>query len=391
MESDFYAQLFGAVIGGMVGIYLIGKLFELLFFNRFIKNSNYVIAAGSIAGFLAVFLLWMTSPTVVVGFPIFSIFIAAIILSIIRIQWRKRKTKREIASRTEVLQKNSHTSSHNSRVVAADASEKTSQLPPFNISTDLDDPDGDAFYTIVAEELESGNTDKGLWTRLFAECGGDEKQVKALYITRRVEKMMEAEKNKKQLLQKQVTARLDHEKNTLINIKTEVKKRVWPKVLGGLVLVVVVYAGYYEWDQKRVKPATGLNDIELSMRQEDVTARFGRQPDFPPTKTENEMTMFFDTLSGFNNVTLKKDYDGIYRTARICRARGYIANLSDYESEVLEKLGKPDSESFSENGTFKIYNFKKYNLSLTFSGGERIETCVMRDPNLVFTNAFKPG
>ncbi len=54
--------------------------------------------------------------------------------------------------------------------------------------------DEDAIYTIVAEELESGKTDKGLWTRLFAEAGGDEKQTKVLYITRRVEKLLDIEK-----------------------------------------------------------------------------------------------------------------------------------------------------------------------------------------------------
>lgn len=282
------------------------------------------------------------------------------------------------------------------------------------------DMDDDAIYTIVAEELESGKTDKGLWTRLFAECKGDEKQVKALYITRRVEKIMEAEKNKKQLLQKQETASLEQktlqataeggsarsEKNTLINIETKVKKRVWPKVLGGLVLVVVAGVGsaaYYQWDQQRVKPATGLNGIELSMRQEEVTARFGRQPDCPITKTENEIKMSFMTSSfarelsggvGINcdvRVTLENNSDGIYRTARICKTDGYIPKLGWDESSVLEQLGKPDSESFSADGTLKVSNFKKYNLSLTFSGGKPHEICVMRDPNLVFTNAFKPG
>ena len=58
--------------------------------------------------------------------------------------------------------------------------------------------DEDAIYTIVAEELESGKTDKGLWTRLFAECKGDEKQVKVQYIARRVTKLLAAETHKKE-------------------------------------------------------------------------------------------------------------------------------------------------------------------------------------------------
>lgn len=58
--------------------------------------------------------------------------------------------------------------------------------------------DEDGIYAIVAGELESGNTDKGLWTRLFAECGGDEKQTEVLYIKRRAEKLMAAESIRQQ-------------------------------------------------------------------------------------------------------------------------------------------------------------------------------------------------
>jgi hypothetical protein len=71
--------------------------------------------------------------------------------------------------------------------------------------------DEDAIYTIVAEELESGKTDKGLWTRLYAEAGGDEKQTKVLYISRRAEKLLAVEKTRQQLLQNQETARLEQE------------------------------------------------------------------------------------------------------------------------------------------------------------------------------------
>lgn len=418
--ADNFATLFGYIIGGLVALYLISKIFEWLFLKRFLKNQNHIITAGSFTGFLVVVILWSTSPTLVVGFSLIPYFIAAILLPIIRIQWRKRKVKREIAAQTVADQTSSHSSTQTARNLDVAENKEFSQIPSVSIPTNISNLDEDAIYTILAEELESGKTDKGLWTRLFAECGGDEKQVKALYITRRVEKMMEAEKSKKQLLQKQETASLEQknlqatvgggserlEKNTLINIKTEVKKRVWPKVLGGLVLVVVAGVGsqaYYEWNEKRVKPATGLDDVELSMRQEEVTAQFGRQPDCPITKTENDIKMSFMTsslareLSGRVGtdcdftVTLEKNYDGIYRTARICKWGGYLKNLPDYESSVLERLGKPDLESFSAAGTEKISNFKKSNLSLLFQGGKRLKICVMRDPNLVFTNAFKPS
>lgn len=54
--------------------------------------------------------------------------------------------------------------------------------------------DEDAVYEVVANEMESGKTDKGLWTRLFAELDGDEKKTKIAYIKQRAEKLMVTER-----------------------------------------------------------------------------------------------------------------------------------------------------------------------------------------------------
>lgn len=51
----------------------------------------------------------------------------------------------------------------------------------------------DGIYTAIAAELETGNTDKGLWTRLYAKCGGDERETKVLYIKERAERLMSSE------------------------------------------------------------------------------------------------------------------------------------------------------------------------------------------------------
>lgn len=50
--------------------------------------------------------------------------------------------------------------------------------------------DVDRVYCQIADELEAGAHDKGLWTRLFAECGGDEKQTKVMYIKQRAERLI---------------------------------------------------------------------------------------------------------------------------------------------------------------------------------------------------------
>lgn len=54
--------------------------------------------------------------------------------------------------------------------------------------------DEDHIYAAIAKELETGATEKGLWTRLFAECDGDEKQTKVLYIKQRAERLISAER-----------------------------------------------------------------------------------------------------------------------------------------------------------------------------------------------------
>ncbi len=53
--------------------------------------------------------------------------------------------------------------------------------------------DEDRIYATIGQELESGNTDKGLWTRLFVECEGDEKRIKIEYIKLRAERLIAAE------------------------------------------------------------------------------------------------------------------------------------------------------------------------------------------------------
>ncbi len=67
--------------------------------------------------------------------------------------------------------------------------------------------DEDSIYATVAEELESGKTDKGLWTRLFAECDGDEKQTRVAYIKRRVEKLMDAERARREQFEQEEAER----------------------------------------------------------------------------------------------------------------------------------------------------------------------------------------
>ncbi len=87
------------------------------------------------------------------------------------------------------------------KVVSGDTHKNAeTQTSTMHTPTNAGPVDEDSVYIIIAEELESGKTEKGLWTRLFAECGGDEKQTKVLYITRRAEKLLTAERARREQL-----------------------------------------------------------------------------------------------------------------------------------------------------------------------------------------------
>ena len=72
--------------------------------------------------------------------------------------------------------------------------------------------DEDAIYTAIAQELETGSTDKGLWTRLFAHCAGDENATKARYITERAERLIAAERARLEQIWREESARLEAER-----------------------------------------------------------------------------------------------------------------------------------------------------------------------------------
>lgn len=79
---------------------------------------------------------------------------------------------------------------------SAQVANATTQSPP---PTPIQPPtsfavDEDAVYATVAAELESGNTDKGLWIRIYAECDGDEQKTKICYIRQRAERLLAIER-----------------------------------------------------------------------------------------------------------------------------------------------------------------------------------------------------
>ena len=87
------------------------------------------------------------------------------------------------------------------QVAAAPVSRAEPSVSPKNVPPDSQRTiplatiiDDERFYAEIAGELETGGIDKGLWTRLYAECDGDEKRTKVLYIRQRAERLIAAER-----------------------------------------------------------------------------------------------------------------------------------------------------------------------------------------------------
>ena len=50
-----------------------------------------------------------------------------------------------------------------------------------------------SFHQLVLDSLNRGETDKGVWTKAFADANGDPQKTQAIYIKLMVERMVEAE------------------------------------------------------------------------------------------------------------------------------------------------------------------------------------------------------
>jgi len=94
--------------------------------------------------------------------------------------------------------------------------------------------DEDAIYAAIANELETGATSKGLWTRLFAECDGDENRTKVAYIKQRAGNLMAAEELRLATLkiqQEENAARLEKMRFEGLSIREQLRSSNPPAAL----------------------------------------------------------------------------------------------------------------------------------------------------------------
>ncbi len=64
------------------------------------------------------------------------------------------------------------------------------------------DAQEDRLYEQIAQELETNTVDKGLWTKVFAQAGGDERQTRVLYIQARFARLLAIENTQRDAIRR---------------------------------------------------------------------------------------------------------------------------------------------------------------------------------------------
>jgi uncharacterized RDD family membrane protein YckC len=174
------------------------------------------VADDSVPGFVKVVLLRMFVPSILAAIPYAGALIwLADVLFIFR---DDRRCLHDLIAETKVVDAQAKTpettmpgqhpttdlrsGTHTEQLVVAQppSMNEASTFPGTTgtVDSSLGNPldttvDEDRIYVAIANELETGATDKGLWTRLFAKCGGDENQAKVLYIKQRADRLIATE------------------------------------------------------------------------------------------------------------------------------------------------------------------------------------------------------
>lgn len=117
----------------------------------------------------------------------------------------------------------------------------------FNPITKLNGSFDEELYEIVANELESGEKNKGLWTKALSETGHDLKMAEALYIKLRVSKLND-ERKKEQIVEEQIQKegrnlkkKVDTLNNTAQIISGNVRYLIYLMYLAGAVALFISY------------------------------------------------------------------------------------------------------------------------------------------------------
>ena len=172
------------------------------------------VSDGSVPGFVKVVLLRMVVPTLLECIPYAGALIGLVdLLFIFR---DDRRCLHDLIAETKVVDAqdkppeatatSQHQTRENIKTASVTQSLSVKEASTISVSSGAIHSslvnsvdtivDEDRIYNTIANELENSATEKGLWTRLFAECNGDLQQVKIQYIKQRAEHLISSERSR---------------------------------------------------------------------------------------------------------------------------------------------------------------------------------------------------
>lgn len=155
--------------------------------------------------------------------------------------------------------------------------------------------------------------------------------------------------------------------------------------------LVVLAALTMMYLHNRPEPSTGLGEVELGMREMDVTLAYGRSPDCIISESPTQKVWGYYYIEECRAKLYFTNEGSEFRLSTICGAGiTESVNYADSEEDVLRKLGSPSFVSVSHDGTQKLSSFEKYNVAFTFQAGDLKEICVSNELPLRFENEY-PG
>lgn len=148
------------------------------------------------------------------------------------------------------------------------------QAPPLTKQT----ADNNAFYEVVAREIEQGQLDKVNWTRAVANSAGDDKLAKSLYVRYRAQALQEAHSQRARAEHEaQVLAR-ERQKRQAMEAAARAQAEQNKKGCGIALLIVIGFVAF----------AAIIDGISNKSSQSPTTYQPPRPPQPPPTPSNAE-------------------------------------------------------------------------------------------------------
>jgi len=199
----------------------------------------------------------------------------------------------------------------------------------------------DKFYEEVARELQEKTLVAGLWTKAFAEMGGDDAKARALYIKYRVAQLAEASRkpNKKQ---EQTESSKPDKQIAIAPTKSKAGKIL--AVLAGAIIVIVILAN------------SGSNSTSSSSTPTDIVSQQKELAEKGDADAANSLGLFYycgdgvakDYAEAFKWFSKSADQNNLDAQSSLGDCYHYGRGVAKDEAEAVKWYRKSAEQGYSE-------------------------------------------